>query len=121
MPIDTLITIEGIECYAHHGCMEAEGAIGARYHVDVYVWADVHRAVQTDNLEDTVDYVMVYNVVKAQMAIRSKLIEHVCGRIVDGLKDEMTALSKLRVRVTKYNPPVNGEVEKTSVELTYEP
>ena len=100
--------------------MEEEGVIGGNYTVDVYIWADVQKAVASDNLEHTVDYTMVYGVVRSCMAVRSRLIEHVCGRIVDGLKAEIAGVTKLTVRVTKHNPPVNGQVEKASVALTFE-
>jgi dihydroneopterin aldolase len=57
----------------------------------------------------------VYDIVKKQMAIRSKLIEQVGQRIVDDLKKEFNTLHKLEVKVTKHNPPMNGNVEKVSI------
>ena len=57
----------------------------------------------------------VYNIVKKEMAIRSKLIEHVGLRIINQLRKEITGLEKVEVKVTKLNPPINGDVEKVSI------
>ena len=71
------ITVEGIKVYAYHGCLEEESKIGSNYTVDVLMDTDFSEAAKTDDLEKTIDYVIVYTIVKTQMAIRSKLIEQV--------------------------------------------
>ena len=109
------IEIEGIKVYAYHGCLAEEGKIGANYIVDVTLEINFTIAALNDDLSKTIDYVTVYDIVKAQMAIRSNLIEHVCQRIVTELKKEFPALKKLEVKVSKLNPPMNGNVEKVSV------
>ena len=114
MPPKSLISVEGIECYAYHGCLDEEAIIGGRYLVDDYVEADVSKSFETDHLHDTVDYSMITDVVLKEMAVRSKLIEHVCKRISDALVKNIKAYEKISVRVTKFHPPVNGNVEKTS-------
>jgi dihydroneopterin aldolase len=112
-----LITVEGIDLYAYHGCLEEEGRIGGHYSVDVYMKTDFTTAAKEDDLTKTIDYVEVYNIVKAEMAIRSKLIEHVGQRIIDRLKKEVKNLTHCRVRVTKFNPPMNGNVNRVSIEI----
>ena len=109
------ILVEGIKVYAYHGCLAEEGKIGTNYIVDVTMETDFTEAEKTDNLSKTIDYVVVYNVVKTQMAIRSKLIEQVGQRIVDELKKQFATLKKVEVKVTKLNPPMNGDVERVSI------
>jgi dihydroneopterin aldolase len=109
------ILVEGIKLYAYHGCLEEEAKIGADYIVDVIIETDFKEAAQTDDLTKTIDYVIVYNIVKEQMAVRSKLIEHVAKKISDALKKQFPELQKIEVKVTKLNPPINGQVEKVSV------
>ena len=109
------ILVEGIKVYAYHGCLAEEGKIGTNYIVDVTMETDFTEAAKTDNLSKTIDYVVVYNVVKTQMAIRSKLIEQVGQRIVDELKKQFATLKKVEVKVTKLNPPMNGDVERVSI------
>jgi dihydroneopterin aldolase len=109
------ITVEGIKIYAYHGCLEEEAKIGTNYIVDVIIETDFTEAAKTDDLNKTIDYVTVYSIVKMQMAIRSKLIEQVGQRIVNELKKELKGLNKLEVKVTKLNPPMNGNVEQVSI------
>lgn len=112
------ILVEGINVYAHHGCLEEEGRIGCNYTVDVTMDTDFSEAARTDDLSKTIDYVTVYNIVREQMAIRSRLIEHAGQRITDALKNEFAGLQSLRVKVTKINPPMNGHVDKVSIIIT---
>jgi dihydroneopterin aldolase len=109
------ILVEGIKVYAYHGCLEEEGKIGANYIVDVTLEIDFTVASRTDDLSKTIDYVTVYNIVKTNMAIRSNLIEHVGQRIINELKKEFPELKKIEVKVSKLNPPMNGDVERVSV------
>jgi dihydroneopterin aldolase len=52
------------------------------------------------------------------MSITSKLIEHVAGRILQKIKENVTLAQTITVKVTKYNPPVNGQIEKVVVIVT---
>lgn len=112
------ILVEGIKLYCYHGCLEEEAKIGANYTVDVVMETDFSEAAQTDDLNKTIDYVIVYDLVKAEMAIRSKLIEAVGQRIVNKLKAQFGSIQKLEVKITKHNPPMNGNVEKVSVVIS---
>ena len=112
------IIVEGIKIYAYHGCLTEESKIGGHYIVDVIMETDFSEAAQTDDLNKTIDYVIVYTIVKTQMAIRANLIEHVGKRIFIELKKEFTTLKSLEVKVTKLNPPMNGNVERVSIVIT---
>lgn len=111
------ITVEGIQVYAFHGCLEEEGKIGGNYLVDVEMKTDFTEAALTDDLSKTIDYVDVYNIVKEEMAIRSKLIEQVGQRIMNRIKNTCKGVHKCRVKIIKLNPPMNGNVDRVSVIL----
>lgn len=112
-----IIHVSGIKCYAYHGCLEEEAVIGGNYIVDIEIETDFEEAAATDHLSKTVDYVEVYEIVKTEMTIRSKLIEHVAKRICDALLKKIIRIQEVTVQVTKINPPMNGDVEKVSVEI----
>ena len=78
-----IIKVENIKLYAFHGCLNEEALIGSDYIIDVTVTADLSKSSQTDDLNDTVDYVLLNKIVKEEMAIRSKLLEEVGQRILD--------------------------------------
>ena len=108
------ILIEGVKLYAYHGCLEEEAIIGGNYVIDIEIKANLDEAIKTDDLNNTVDYMKVYQIVRREMKIRSNLIEHAANRIARALLNELKKAEEVAVNVTKLNPPVNGEAEKVS-------
>jgi dihydroneopterin aldolase len=111
------IEVNGIQLYAFHGCLEEEARIGGKYQVDVEIITDFTEASLTDDLSKTVDYVAVNTIVAEEMAIRSKLIEHVGARILNRLKVEIKHPATYKVRIVKISPPINGDVLNVAVIL----
>ena len=109
------IEVNGIKLYAFHGCLPEEERIGGHYVVDVMLNTDFSEAASNDTLHQTIDYVDVNRIVNEEMAIRSKLIEHVGQRIVNRLRSELTGITFVKVRVTKLTPPINGDVENVAI------
>ncbi len=113
-----VIKVENIRVYAYHGCLEEEAKIGSDYRVDVEVKANLKKSAVSDELVDTVDYVHLNLIVKEEMAIRSKLLEHVAKRIVDRVLKEIPMVSKVKTAVSKINPPIGGNVEQVTIVLS---
>lgn len=113
-----IIQINNVKLYAYHGCLEEEALIGANYIVDIEIFTDYSLAAKNDDLKMTVDYCDVYQIVKREMKIRSKLIEHAAERIANALKKEIDGIDKVNVQLTKIAPPVNGDVGSVSVIIT---
>lgn len=111
------IRLNNIKVYAYHGCLIEEGQIGSDYRVDLRVNADLSEPAITDKLQDTVDYVHLNRIVKEEMAIRSKLLEQVCKRILDRTFNEIPMITKAKVEVSKINPPIGGDVASVSVAM----
>jgi 7,8-dihydroneopterin aldolase/epimerase/oxygenase len=111
------IAVEGMEFFAYHGCFREEQIIGTRFMVDVYIDTDTREAENTDDLHKTVNYQAIYVLVKEEMEVRSKLLEHVGRRILDRIRKEFPQVEACRVKVSKMNPPVGGKVGSVSVEL----
>ena len=103
--------------HAFHGVMENERIIGGTFLVDISYIIET-KAVETDNIEDTISYAEVFDIVKTEMQKPSKLIEHVAGRIMKEVKRKFPKIDHLTVKISKLNPPVNGEAGKASVSLT---
>ncbi len=110
------ISLNDIRIRAFHGCLEEEAIIGGQYRVDVKLDVDFSAAAEQDDLSLTVDYVAVSEIVHREMAIRSKLIETVAHRIIQGLKSAFPQVSRVQVDVTKYAAPMPGQV--TSVQVS---
>ena len=104
--------------HAWHGCLPEESIIGSDYRVDLEVATDLAKPSVSDKLKDTVDYVHLNNIVKEEMAVKSKLLEHVAQRILDRIFGEIPQITMAEVAVSKINPPIGGDVESVTVVLT---
>ena len=104
-----------IRIYAFHGCMEEEERIGGDYIVNLEVEADMKEASATDALVDAVDYVNLNTIVKEEMSVRSKLLEHVGQRIIDRILKQFPEVLSVEVSVAKQNPPIGGDVGEVCV------
>ncbi len=113
----SLIRLKNIKIYAFHGCLVEEGKIGSDYLVNLTVRANLNEAARSDSLKDTVDYVHLQKIVSDEMAIRSKLLEHVGQRIIDRIFEELPLVSEAKVSVSKVNPPIGGDVEEVTVTM----
>ena len=112
-----IIRVEDIRCFAYHGCMEEEGVVGTDFSVDVELKTDLSVSAKSDLLADTIDYVAVSRIVQEEMAIRSRLIEHVGQRIINRLMESFSSLEASKVVVVKHAAPIDGEVKCVSVTL----
>jgi len=112
------ISIENMEFHAFHGCLEHEQQLGNTFIVSVIMDLDTTHAEKSDELEHTLNYQIVYDVVNGQMNIPSKLIEHVGRRILDSIFNGFSQIQALDVKLSKLNPPLGGKVERVSIELS---
>lgn len=112
------IAINDMRFYAHHGCFEQERAIGTHFRVDMVFTTDTTKAEVSDDIADTVSYLDVYQVVKAEMAKPSNLLEHVARRVGEAVLAQFPAVEDVKVKVYKLNPPLGGQMDSVSVEVT---
>ena len=111
-----LITVEGIRVFAYHGHLPEEAVLGGHFIVNVWVTVDTSKVGKTDNLNDTLDYVRIVEIVKDQMAIRSYMIEVPAKRIVEAIL-HLNKVQKVKVEVEKIQPPIDATFDKISVTI----
>jgi len=111
------IKLQNIRTFSFHGCLEEEGKIGSDYRVDLEIKTDLRKSSLSDDLKDTVDYVLLNRIVVEEMAIRSKLLENVAHRIITRIFKEIPAVSRIILGVSKLNPPIGGDVEAVTIEM----
>ena len=110
-----IIKVQGIRTYSFHGCLSEETKIGADYIIDVEVYCDFKSAAKADDLNKTVDYVAIKEVVISKMKNDKKLIESVAYEIVNTIKKSFNLVTNCKIEIKKINPPINGDVEYVSV------
>ncbi len=111
------IALEGMEFFAFHGYYDEEQKIGNKYGVDVFIYTDLHAAAVTDDLQQTVNYEIVYKIVLAEMVKPARLLEHLGHRIIDGIYTRFPLIQKVKVNIYKFNPPLGGICRQAKVTL----
>lgn len=114
-----VIEIENMEFYAHHGCYKEEQVVGNVFRVSFRMEVDMEKAVLSDQVSDSVNYLDVYETIREQMAVTSHILEHVAHRILEAVKERFPALLSASVKVSKMNPPLGGQAESVSVSMCY--
>jgi len=110
-----VIHLEGMKFYAYHGHFPVEQKVGNEFVVDLKIETSHDKASLTDNLDDAINYQLVYDTVKEEMSLISHLLEHVAARILQTLYDKFPSILHAEVKISKINPPLGGEVQKVSV------
>ena len=111
------VILNDIRIYAFHGCMEEEARIGSDYIVNLEVETNMEEASQSDDLEDAVDYEKLLDIIKKEMLIRSKLLEHVVERIIHQIMKDFAKVETVEITVAKQNPPIKGDIREVCIRL----
>ena len=112
------IALEGLEFYAHHGYYDHERDQGNNFLVDVEIKTNFAKAALEDNLSETVDYESIYALVEEEMERPSKLIEHVAERIAQNIIARFSVINKVKVSVSKLNPPIKGKCRLAKITVS---
>jgi dihydroneopterin aldolase len=112
------IALHGMRFYAHHGVSEQERKVGNTFVVDLKIKTALDRAIFSDELAETLSYADIYAVVKAEMATPSRLLEHLCGGIVERLFKTFPPIEALEIKVMKQHPPIGADIAGASIELS---
>lgn len=95
--------------YAHHGVLEQEKEIGAWFTVDLELEIADHTCLENDEIDGTVSYADVYNIVCKEMEIPSRLLENVCYRVSKALYEAFRQVTSITITLTKDTPPMGGD------------
>ena len=120
MLTDSSVIIRKARFHAYHGVAEQERVVGNDYEVSVQVDCDITRAIETDNLDGTVNYADVYQLVAEEMQTPSRLLEHVAGRICQRLFETFPTIWWVTLEIIKKNPPMGADCDGAGVRITME-
>ena len=111
----TSIKLNNMRFYAYHGLLPHESVVGNKFVVNIHIEADLSEACKSDNVDDTINYAEVFYIVKAEMDIPSKLLEHVAYRILKSVKIAYPHILYIEIRIAKTSPPIVGDLENAEV------
>ena len=112
------IALEGMAFYSYHGYYPHERARGNNFVVDVQIHYDMDAAADADDLEQSVNYEVVYNICKEEMDQARHLIETVAKSIGEHIRKAFPDVDQINVRLEKMKPDLGGHVAKAIVEYT---
>ena len=112
------IELHDVHLYAHHGVMQQEREIGAWFTIDLMLEINDCRCSESDQIEGTVSYADVYEILCREMKQPSKLLENVCNRISKKLYDSFEQIESIKITLCKDTPPMGGDRLKAAVTLS---
>lgn len=113
------INLRNMAFYGYHGNLASENELGQRFFVDISMALDVSAAGQSDQLEDSINYVDIYERTKAIVEGKPHhLIERVGTLIAESIWGHYKGLQGLSVTVRKPEAPIPGVLDYVEVVVT---
>ena len=111
------IHLRQVRFHVFHGVLPQEQQVGADFLLDLKVGYPLARAMQSDEVGDTLNYVALYALVAREMQQPSKLLEHVAERMAEAISQTFPRVTSIDLELTKLNPPMGAECGGASVEI----
>ena len=112
------IILEGVKLYAYHGVAPEENKVGPMYTVNVKMVADLSKAMESDDVNDTINYAEVYESIKDEMGTPSHLIEHAAKRVAERILHDFKSVESVEITLMKHTPPMGAECNYAGVNMT---
>ena len=110
------ISLNKLLFVGYHGLYPEEKKLGNNYSVEIDIDFTPKQGV-IDQLDQTIDYVHVYAIVKKWMEIPTPLLETLVGKIVDDILSSQTLANKVFVKITKLHLPISSFEGNVSVKI----
>lgn len=114
------IFLDNMKFRAFHGVMQQERRVGGDFAVSLNVRFNPEKAVESDDVDDTLNYAVIYDMVKQEMQQPSRLLENVAGRIGRRILETMPRAEAVDITVSKLNPPMGADAGCAGVRLHIE-
>jgi dihydroneopterin aldolase len=113
------VALEGMEFHAYHGVFPEEAVLGNRFTVDLELETDFRTAMMKDELDGTIDYGKLYQLVKTRMGSRVKLLEHLGHGMIVDILETYPHVKQISVKLKKHQPALGGLVSFSSVTVQF--
>jgi 7,8-dihydroneopterin aldolase/epimerase/oxygenase len=112
------VALEGLEFHAYHGVYPHERNSGNWFEVDISVDTDFTEGAASDELSGTVNYEVLFRIIKDEMEKPSKLLETVAEKIISDVLKEIPAALQVDLKISKINPPIGGKCRKATITIS---
>ena len=110
------ISLNKLLFVGYHGLYPEEKKLGNNYSVEIDIDFTPKQGV-IDQLDQTIDYVHVYAIVKKWMEIPTPLLETLVGKIADDILLSQALANKVFVKITKLHLPISSFEGNVSVKI----
>jgi dihydroneopterin aldolase len=110
------ISLNKLLFVGYHGLYPEEKKLGNNYAVEIDIDFTPKQGV-IDQLDQTIDYVHVYAIVKKWMEIPTPLLETLVGKIADDILSSQALANKVFVKITKLHLPISSFEGNVSVKI----
>jgi dihydroneopterin aldolase len=110
------IELKALHFCANHGWHDEEALIGNEFEVTVLATFSAREHIVT--IDDTVDYTMIYELVKKIFSQREKLLETVAQNIATAVKTHFPTIRHLQITITKLTPPIVSFIGTVGITYT---
>lgn len=116
---ESYVFLRNVRFQAFHGVLPQERQVGGDFLVNLRVGYPIERAMESDEMEDTLNYATLFDLVKQEMNIPSHLLEHVAGRLVKAIVATFPAVTSIDLELIKQNPPMGADCDGAGVEVHF--
>jgi len=115
LKMETFLKSENIKLWAMVGVLDEERKLGQLFSLDIFLWTDFEKCTADDDIKKTVDYSKLVEILKGQSKIiYCFTIEKYSNEILEIINQEFK-FSKIKIILTKCNPPITGFDGKVSI------
>ena len=115
LKMETFLHIKNIKLWARVGVLDEERRLGQLFSLDIFLWTDFEKCTSNDDVTKTVDYSKLVEILKGQSKkIYCFTIEKYSNIILEIINSQFK-LSKIKIILTKCNPPIIGFDGKVSI------
>lgn len=115
--LQSSIQLNEMVFFAHHGVASQETKVGNLFTINLTLDVPLEMAAKSDLVKDTINYATLYQVIKEEMDIPSKLLENACYRVAKRILKEFPQIERLTLSVAKQNPPMGADILSAGVQL----
>ena len=113
------VILRNVRFHAFHGVLPQERQVGGDFLLTLRVGYPLDKAMESDKVEDTLNYASLYTLAKREMDIPSQLLEHVAGRIAKAIINAFPAVTSVDLELIKQNPPMGADSDGAAVEAHF--
>ena len=111
------VFLKNVRFRAFHGVLPQERLVGGDFLLNLRVGYPIEKGMESDEVEDTLNYAALFDLVRQEMNKPSQLLEHVAGRIVKAIMETFPAVTSVDLELTKLNPPMGADSDGAGIFL----